>query len=144
LGKNSAPHLNHAKDSITGHWRILRFTFSSIVCAGLDVLLFALLRTYAFNDASDGIIWSTVAARLVSGVCNFYINHRLVFGSKSNVLWAGAKYGALFTFNMLMSALLTRLFASIGVKEILAKAIVDAGLFAIGFFIQKTLVFKQK
>ncbi|MDR3120932.1 MAG: bifunctional glycosyltransferase family 2/GtrA family protein [Clostridiales bacterium] len=131
-------------DSVRIFWNILKFSGSSLVCAGIDLALFAFLRGFLFSADDTGIMISTVAARLISGICNFIINKSFVFKNKGNRAGAGLKYFALFVLLMLLSGAITSLLAGLGIPALVSKLFVDSSLFILSYIVQKKLIFKAK
>jgi putative flippase GtrA len=137
-------HFHPIRDSVKIYWEILKYSLSSLVSSGIDISSFALFRALLFQGDDTGIMLSTVTARLISGICNFAINKRFVFGNKDKSVGSLVKYAALFVFCMFMSGLTTKWIAEIGAAELLAKIIADSALFALNFLVQKNLVFRTK
>ncbi len=65
--------------------RLPAFLLSSLLAFGVDYALFNVLYYIVFGGRLVSAV-STVAARAVSGTCNYYVNRRLVFGG------AGERY----------------------------------------------------
>jgi glycosyltransferase involved in cell wall biosynthesis len=143
MEKSRASSFDPIRDSARIYWKILRFGLSSLVCAAIDVSLFALFRAALFPGGADGILFSVWTARMLSGVCNFCINRRLVFRSDGGVGASAMKYAALFAFNMLASGFATRALSGLGLAEVAAKILVDCALFALSFFVQNAVVFRS-
>jgi glycosyltransferase involved in cell wall biosynthesis len=142
--QNRNTHFRTVIDSARIYGKIIRFSLSSLVCAGADLAMFFMFRTFIFTDAVTGIMLATVAARVLSGICNFCINRNIVFKNKGSVTRAAAEYGILFVFNMLMSGVLTKALSALGMYEIIAKIIVDTCLFCLSFLVQKSVIFNRK
>ncbi|MDR1796420.1 MAG: bifunctional glycosyltransferase family 2/GtrA family protein [Clostridiales Family XIII bacterium] len=139
---NRGTSFSPVRDSARIYGKILAFSLSSLVCAAIDVLLFALFRVALFPGGADGILYAAWAARILSGACNFCINRSLVFHGTGSVGASVIKYALLFVFNMLVSGFATRALSSLGLAEVIAKILVDSGLFVLSFFVQKTVVFQ--
>jgi glycosyltransferase involved in cell wall biosynthesis len=142
LEENRSSHFRAVRDSAYIYLQIFKFSMSSLVCAAVDVGLFALFRSFVFHGET-GIMISTITARILSGICNFLINKNVVFKKKNKgaILWI--EYGALFIAIMLASGEMTKLFSATGMPEIVAKIITDLILFSVSFIIQKKFIFKK-
>jgi putative flippase GtrA len=144
INNNSASHFRPFKDSLRIYLLILMFTFASMASSLADLcafgLLFWLLR---FMPNETRIFLATVIARIISATFNFFINHRLVFRSKTRIDAAALRYAVLCVLQMLCSFggvyLLSRF---LPLPALLAKIITDVPLFFISFFIQRRWVFR--
>ena len=90
-----------------------------------------------------------VAARVISSFFNFNLNNRLVFQNKGSYGKALLRYYCLAipqlaASTLLLTLLVRLLHAETTQESTLIKVIVDGGLFAASFFIQKFWVFPQK
>lgn len=145
------PFQDSVKISLILGEKFLRYTFSSLSSAGLDLLLFQVfyaLITNVFGAAmlpGTAILVATIAARVLSATYNYMINYRFVFRSRENKSRAAGKYLFLATGQMLCSAILvsgfSRLFA--GAPAVVIKAVVDTGLFFVSYSIQQRVVFQK-
>ena len=145
LDENKGTHFHPIKDSLRIFSLIFKYLFSSLAAFITDIVLFWLLT----NIFSIGVITSTVAARIVSSIVNFFLNKKMVFKSKESLPKSLAKYYLLAIPVMLISAfgvkgicLLTNIDdSSIIVTAI--KLIVDIILFILNYNIQKKWIFKK-
>ncbi len=157
IEENKSSHFHAVRDS----WRIyklllvhfFRYAISSVVSAVLDEGLFALL-SFLLKGILAGFALTAVpaaTARLISSLCNFYINKKLVF--KKNVATGKAllKYYMLAIPVALAQIGLTYgVFAlfGIGAEQTFLRAviygIVMAVLFLFTFLIQQRWVFREK
>ncbi|MDR1913482.1 MAG: bifunctional glycosyltransferase family 2/GtrA family protein, partial [Clostridiales bacterium] len=117
IEQNRSSHFRPVKDSALIYREIMKFSLSSFICAGIDLSLFSLFRAFIFQDSAAGIIFSTVAARLLSGTINFFINRNVVFQSKGELSRSWIKYAVLFTCNMFISGAATHFIALSGMPE---------------------------
>ncbi|MDR1251255.1 MAG: bifunctional glycosyltransferase family 2/GtrA family protein [Treponema sp.] len=141
--QNRATSFRAVKDSILIYRSVLKFGAASAVCAGLDLLLFALFSTFIFGKSAGGIMAATIAARVCSGCCNFICNKFFVFGIRGKTLSAWIKYAALFAAIMCASGVLTGLLASTGIPAVAAKLLTDSLLFAVSYMAQKRFIFTR-
>jgi dolichol-phosphate mannosyltransferase len=89
------------------------------------------------------IIYSTVAARIISGIFNYNANKKAVFQNKEKNFRPFLKYIALFLMQMTLSSISVHMLANIKTTNAtLLKIIVDTTLFLFSFIIQKIFVFK--
>lgn len=148
LEENASSHFHPVRDSIKIYGVILKFGLSSLVAALIDLGMFTLfsflLGLYGVPDTYL-IFIATVLARIVSSLCNYLINRKLVFrsGDRNAII----RYYILCCIQMLVSASLVSLvnhlfIADVGGKTII-KAIIDTLLFFISFRIQKEWVFRK-
>lgn len=156
IEENKSSHFRAVQDS----WRIyklilahfFKFTASSLFSAVLDEGLFLLLSVLLV-PWMDGLMLtaaSTVVARLISSVVNFYMNMKLVFRTEVNTAAAFGKYFALAIPQLAAQLLLTHgicLLLGIGDHETVLKGIIYALvmilLFFASFCIQQRWVFKD-
>ena len=124
--------------------RFGKFSAVSVISSLIDIALFAVFvfflrplfpRLY--------IILSTAAARLLSSLFNFSMNHLLVFKSTQKPQRTALRYFVLVMIQMACSALLvTALCRLLPVNEVLVKFGVDTVLFLISYQVQHRLVFR--
>ena len=130
----------------------IRYGLSAVASAVIDEGLFALL-TKLLHGFLTGFLFTAVpmaAARLVSSLCNFFINKKLVFKSSEPAGKALLKYYAVAVPNFIAHTLLTYgVFQLLGISEqaVLLRTALHFGvmvaLFVATFFIQKCWVFKK-
>jgi putative flippase GtrA len=146
---NSGSHFNAVRDSIRIYLGILRFAASSLISAGFDLVMFALLTKLVFASIPLEIegyelhtAAATVIARITSGILNYSLNRRLVFHDRNRVTLSAPRYLILFIAIMLVSATATQLLDYVSfLPTILLKIAVDAVLFLVNYYIQKHFVF---
>ncbi len=147
IDENATSHFDPIKDSIRIYKQILKYIFSSIGSFVIDNLLFFLLFLF-LGSIKNATIVCTVISRILSSICNYAFNKKLVFGNKSSTFKTLVKYYSLCVPQMLVSALALTLFAGLlGVKSAglttVIKIIVDTFLFICSYIIQKKWVFKN-
>jgi putative flippase GtrA len=140
---NSSSHFRAFRDSARIYANFLRFGASSLCSALADLSFFTLFTALLFGGGPSGILYSTVLARILSGVLNFTLNRQWVFktGRRRGVDFAG--YAALFLGQMLASWLLVTALSGLLTQLTAAKALVDSGLFILSYFVQKDVIFRQ-
>ena len=157
IEENKSSHFHAIKDS----WRIyklilkhfFRYTISAIVSAvvdnGISMLLNALLLTLISGAALTAI--TTLGARAVSSLLNFFMNHKLVFESKVPTGKAMARYYMLALPQLLAQFLLTQgVFSLFGIQDhqVLLRGVIYAlvmtVLYFVSYAIQQRWVFSAK
>lgn len=148
IEENASSHFNPIKDSIRIYKVIFKFLLSSIWASIVDIVMFALM-CYILSGSFEKktyILLATIIARIISSLCNYMINHKIVFKSKGRVAHTIVKYYLLCLCQMGVSyALVCSLSIWLnvgGILLVLLKAIIDTILFFISFRIQKMWVFK--
>ena len=141
---NASSHFNPVLDSLRIAAIFLKYAVSSLASSVIDLVAFALLNA-VFVAAGLGplaIAAATLAARVVSGIANFFINRQLVFkrGSGSGT---GVRYAVLWVACMCASAALVTLLnaAMPFVPPVIIKMVVDTALFFVNYRVQEAWVF---
>lgn len=150
IEENTSSHFNPIVDSIRIYKTILKFMLSSVTSFLIDLAafnIFAILLIPYIHDES--IIVSTILARIISSLFNFYSNNNIVFKSNESKKKNFLKYYALCIPQMILSAglvyVLSLLSGSSGSLLItLIKIVVDTVLFLISFKLQRDVIFKRK
>ncbi|MBS7578099.1 MULTISPECIES: bifunctional glycosyltransferase family 2/GtrA family protein [unclassified Enterococcus] len=143
FGNNAHSHFRAFKDSILIYQSFLKFTFSSLICSMVDLLLFYFLYQFVFQSSADVLLMATVTARIFSGMLNFTLNRQLVFFSKGDHSIEAIKYIILFLIQLFLSWLLVWSLSSLTSLVILLKIMVDLTLFIASYYIQKRYIFKE-
>ncbi|MDD3411159.1 MAG: bifunctional glycosyltransferase family 2/GtrA family protein [Eubacteriales bacterium] len=157
---NEGSHFHPVRDSLRIYRCILsgffRFISASMICFladyGLYLLLNNLLKSWApgldhefrffFIKFVARIGIATVAARIVSGVLNFFINRSFVFQSSARMGRTFVRYLGVFFLIMFLSAGLTSsMHIWLGWSDNLAKMPVDIALFFLSYYLQRRWVF---
>lgn len=147
---NASSHFNPLVDSIRIYKTILAFMLSSVLSFLIDISAFGLFA-YLLAPAlkKERIIVSTILARIISSLFNFFSNNSLVFQSNDSKWKNFLKYYALCIPQMLISAGLVYLFALMAngggnLIPTLIKIVIDTILFFISYNIQRNYIFKRK
>ncbi len=141
---NKSSHFNPLVDSFKIYKLFARYCVSSLSCFAVDILLFALFAAVIRELApAFYIAWSTILARIISSIVNYFINKNKVFASNlSNKTIK--KYFLLVAIQMLASgALVTWLHGLMPMSESMVKIIVDMLLFCLSFYVQREWVFSK-
>lgn len=140
LNDNESSHFNPLKDSLRIYACILKFACSSLICFGIDYVLFQLLRTFI------PLTWvSNLLARIVSASVNFMLNKKLVFKGNEKTLPAVLKYAALAVFIYLIdTAILALLYEKLGWSRYVVKIISGVLGYLISFPMQGRIVYRKQ
>ena len=140
LNDNESSHFNPLKDSLRIYACILKFACSSLICFGIDYVLFQLLRTFI------PLTWvSNLLARIVSASVNFTLNKKLVFKGNEKTLPAVLKYAALAVFIYLIdTAILALLYEKLGWSRYVVKIISGLLGYLISFPVQGRIVYRKQ
>lgn len=143
---NESSHFHPILDSIKIYYVFLRFLFSSLASFVVDVSLFAVFSMVFKALMPMGfIILSTVLARVLSSLFNYFVNRHVVFRSKQYPARTMVKYYSLAAVQMGASAGgVYALYHATGGHEVPIKIAVDSLLFLLSFYIQRNWVFKRE
>ena len=137
---NTHSHFSVLKDSFRIYREILKFSAASLTGFFVDYGLFCLL-----SAVTDSVTLPNILARVVSGSVNYTLNRKLVFHSRAGVGQSLIGYAALACGILaLNTALLWLLSAKLGLSRYAAKILVEIGLFALSYFVQKRWIFRKK
>lgn len=145
LDENKGTHFHPIKDSLRIFSLIFKYLFSSLAAFLTDIILFSVLTKFL----SVGVIASTVIARAVSSLINFFLNKKVVFNSKESLPKSIAKYYLLAIPIMLISAFGVKgisILTDVPADSLIVTAIkivVDIILFILNYNIQKKWIFKR-
>lgn len=146
INNNSASHFRPLQDGLRIYFLIIKFALSSFAGFLVDYALFNLLN-WLLGSLSAGlrIFIATNGARVCSALFNYLVNKNVVFDSTAKTSSTLVRYTILCVCQALASTFGVYLFSEIlPVPIMLAKIIVDLGLFFVSFFIQRKWVFKDK
>ncbi len=147
IDKNETSHFHPIRDSISIYALILKYVSSSLISWAIDFVLFGVLERILSRLGLEprlSLLIATVGARIVSSLCNFLINKRVVFKSDGNLaktmvryyvvasVQAAASYGGVYLLSQV-----------IRLPSLIAKFVVDTALFFISFRVQQAWVFKN-
>lgn len=150
LDENASSHFNPIVDSIKIYKTILAFMLSSVLSFLIDISAFTLIAYLLIPYMQEErIILSTVLARIISSLFNFFSNNSIVFQSNDSKRKNFLKYYALCIPQMLVSAGAVYLISLlVGNSENLLytaiKIVIDSILFIISFRLQRDYIFKRK
>lgn len=148
--ENHSSHFNPVTDSIKIYRNIFKvffkYIFASVASFVIDIVLFTCFCSI-FKNLEIGyyIISATVLARIISSLCNYLLNHKLVFESKKSTKNTLYRYVLLVIIQMIVSAVAVQILANtfINTNESIIKIVVDTIIFFCNFFIQKYCIFEK-
>ena len=124
------------------------YSFSTIVAAIVDILLFTIFSSFVFSHfpLKAQIFLSNTIARVVSSFCDFSLDRRYVFGKKNNTIAKSMfKYYILWIALLSASSMLVYLSKRyFGSNLVLAKIAADLFLGVISYQVQLRWVFNNK
>lgn len=144
IGKNQTSKFNPIKDSLSIYKLFGKYIISAISSFIIDIVLFniflMLLNKY---EVPNEIIIATVVARIISSLCNFKINAKMVFKNMNKT--SLIKYIILVILQMIVSAVTVDYFSKfVPINVTVIKIVVDLIIFIVNFIVQREFVFKQK
>ena len=157
IEENKSSHFHPIRDSWKIYKLILRhffkYTLSSLISAGIDEGLYMLL-SWMLQPVLSGFWFSAVpiaTARVVSSMCNFFMNKHLVFKSKAATRSALLRYILLAVPILLAQTGLTyglTLLLGISESRIILRGVIHAFvmivLFIASYMVQQRWVFSAK
>ncbi len=147
--QNSTSHFRVVRDSLRIYGTLLKFAGSSFISFLVDYGLFNLFIfllafiTLPLAGAYELII-ANVAARVVSGCLNYFLNCRYVFGRKPT--WQSAsQYFILAILILAVNTGVLYLWAMIpGMPAALSKLLTEICIFFANYIVQKKIIFRKK
>lgn len=147
--QNSTSHFRVVRDSFRIYANLLKFAGSSFISFLVDFGLFNLfvlllsLVTLPWIKA-HGLILANVAARVVSGSLNYYLNCRYVFGRRPSLKTA-AEYLLLALVVLAVNTGVLYLWNLIpGMPVAICKLLTEVCVFFGNYFVQKKIIFKKR
>jgi glycosyltransferase involved in cell wall biosynthesis len=145
LENNTGSHFNPLVDSLKIYAIICKYVLSSLSSFLVDISIFTALVFLLKGEIAGYILASTVGARVVSSLYNYYINRKVVFEEQGDSKWSALRYFSLCVAQMFLSAfLVSYVYSRIPVNESLIKGVVDSILFVVNFIVQREWVFKRR
>lgn len=146
IENNRSSHFNPIKDSLSIYKVVMKFAWSSILSAVIDILVYTLtLIPFSFLGIKYQILIATLTSRILSSLFNYFTNMTFVFKRKKLPSVSMFKYYVLCIVQLTISWLgVSALCGYMHFDKIIAKIVVDLLLFFISFPIQREWVFKNK
>ena len=137
---NASSHFHPVRDAWRIYKMILLFVASSLAAALLDYVLVLTLPQLLEPFIPTPLLVSTAIARVVSSLCNYFLNGKLVFGdcSKDSILRYYLLVAGIYAVNY---GLLTILSVLLPLPLWLAKLLVELVLYPVSFYLQRRFVF---
>lgn len=137
---NASSHFHPVRDAWRIYKMILMFVASSLAAALLDYVLVLTLPQLLEPFIPTPLLVSTAIARVVSSLCNYFLNGKLVFGgcSKDSILRYYLLVAGIYAVNY---GLLTILSVLLPLPLWLAKLLVELVLYPVSFYLQRRFVF---
>jgi glycosyltransferase involved in cell wall biosynthesis len=143
---NSVSHFRTFRDSVRIYGNLLAFSGSSFLSFLLDYCLFFLfVRLFSFiYDKANAVVLGNIAARIISGGFNYYLNSTFIFPNQGKRLKTLTQYiilasGILF----LNTVILYCLYDYLGINKAIAKLLTELLLFIVSFTVQKFVIFNK-
>ena len=147
--QNSTSHFRVVRDSVRIYATLLKFAGSSFISFLVDYGLFNLfvflIPFIAFPWAETyDILAANIAARVISGCVNYYLNCRYVFGRKPSLKSAG-EYLLLALLVLAVNSGVLYLWKMIpGMPVAVCKLLTEICVFFGNYVVQKKIIFKKK
>jgi glycosyltransferase involved in cell wall biosynthesis len=140
VNQHASSHFRPVIDSVRVLTPLLKFSASSLLAFGIDVVTF--LAVYAMTGS---LLPAAISARALSSTVNFLVNRRLVFaGLRSRPLQpAAVRYWGLVGVLLAANYGLIALLAGWGVALLPAKLVTEAVLFGASYLAQRRFVFAR-
>lgn len=140
---NASSNFRVIRDSITIYWVFVKYVLSSVSSFLLDVTAYAVFIRLLANTSLSSIMVSSVLARVISSLFNYFVNRELVFKGRSKHSFF--KYFGLVIAQITASGTLVYLFHLVlpFISTVIIKICVDGILFLVSYFIQKNFIFKR-
>jgi putative flippase GtrA len=135
---NKGSHFHPIYDSIRIYFPILKFSFSSLSCGLIDLIVFFIL-----NWLTGNLVMSVVGARMISSFGNYLLNKNLVFKakkyfhSKTMIKYYGLAV-MILVGNYLMLELLTH---TSNLPLFTSKIFTEGILFVVSYYAQRNFIF---
>lgn len=138
LNDNSLSHFKAFRDSYRIYKEILKFSASSFIGFCVDYAVYCLLFIL-----TKQVIFSNVAARIVSSSLNYTLNRKLVFNSKTSMTKSAVKYFILAAGILVCGTGFLKLLTIHGINGYLSKILTELVMFLVSWFIQHKFIFPQ-
>ena len=137
IDDNSSTHFDTIRDSWKIYKEILKFSGASLISFCVDYSLYCIL-----NAVTGQLLFSNVAARIVSATVNYTLNRKMVFKSKAPVLKSVLQYIALAVFIIVCNSALLKLLTGFGLNKYLIKIPVELAMFLVSWSVQHLFIFR--
>ncbi len=140
--------INRIRILIRRYRIFIKYTLSAGIAFGIDLILFTVFNHLLIPLTDDkAIIFSTIAARILSSLLNYSINRNKVFENKKKNFYdkkTFTYYYLLVIIQLCISAISVFVIHKfIIVDATIIKIPVDIVIFIINYFVQKNIIFKE-
>ena len=122
---------------------VCKFASSSLLSFVLDYCLF-LLFSMAAGSWAWGLLFSNIAARLISACFNYALNKYMVFHGGGRAARDLPQYMLLAAGILIANSVLLHALTALGLPAPAAKLITEMTLFAVSFSVQTLVIFRKK
>ncbi len=153
IEENKSSHFRVVRDSLAIYSLIFKYLFKYICSSLLSFLLdyglyvggiFLLNKLIpAWDGTWKSIGIATTVARILSSLFNFFVNRKVVFGSRDGLGKTMGKYYILCAAQLLCSVGFVYLLTFAGCPEEIGKLPVDIVLFCLSYWVQRVWVFRK-
>ena len=122
---------------------VCKFVSSSLLSFALDYCLF-LWFSAASGNRVWGLLFSNIAARLLSACFNYTLNKYMVFHGGGRASRDLPRYMLLATGILIANSVLLHALTALGLAAPIAKLITEMTLFAVSFSVQTLVIFRRR
>lgn len=141
--ENSCSHFHKLWDSLCIYSQLFKYALSSFSSFLLDYALFALFVALS-SGFSQGVLFSNIAARILSASYNFLLNRSFVFRETQNGKRQALQYLLLAVFTLCLNSALLFFFTDILLwNPMLSKILTECLLFLMNFLVQRLWIFEK-
>ncbi|MBE5760260.1 MAG: glycosyltransferase [Clostridiales bacterium] len=147
IDNNSSSHFNVIRDSLKIYAVIFKFVASSMASFLIDYILLLVLQAIFLGSlgAENALAVATVGARIVSSICNFIFNKKLVFKDEQNLISTLGKYYLVAALILGLKYIALYLLTIVGSMHLaFANILAELALYALSYTLQRVFVFKNK
>lgn len=143
LEHNDSSHFRVIKDSIAIYSTFLKYSISSVLSFLIDILSYALLINFFSGLSLDVIFISSIIARILSSLFNYFVNRNIVFNKDAKRSFI--KYFGLVLIQISLSSFfiyVTHMYF-LQANTVFIKVLIDGTLFFISYYVQKKFIFRM-
>lgn len=140
IDNNAASHFDTLRDSYRVYREILKFSASSFAGFLVDYVLYSLLLLI-----TGSLVFSNIAARVVSASVNYTLNSRQVFKNKNGGAKSALQYFLLAAVILAGNTTVLEVLAgSCGIQKMAAKLLTEILFFILSWCVQRFVIFRRK
>jgi len=127
------------------NYKNLKYVISSMVSAGLEMLIFFLMTSVWWKDVDQIILIATLVARTIGTILCFFLNKYWCFKVYNRTLIQSVEYAILFLVKLYLSYFFVNMIVDkTGINPTAIKIPIDIGLFFLGYVVQNYIIFRSK